>query len=759
MRLLLGGWALLGVLGLVGCVGMAAAGPPAAVEGLPWGEAPVDRLCWSARRAVERGEPERALVQLATILRERPDCVDAQRLRQDVLRTRGRRGRVWNEALARRRERPEDGEAAYLLARVDVDAKRKLAGFEQAAVELPGTVWPWLGLAHTLRLTDRQRALQIYEGLFAASGQHPLVGVAYAASLRSAERWDAAALVYATMRGDRRVSGVAELGLAQVALARDQRGPGWAALLEALRRRPFDPGVQAMLRAWVESSATPDQQQQVLDVLREDGARMRTFAASAGGATMLAALLQRSGQTSAARSVLEARLAERATPDVRRELRRCLLALGDVDGFLARLRADVPRHVVDDERNQLRTRWLALLDGPFAAGDALQSAAQAEALLEALRDVGLLVELERVAALAIARFPGVAGSLAKLQDEARRELAFEAALRRLLYRGYQEGDTADLAEVVERIRKLSQRVLGSDVVGEPKQFYAPLVGEMLDPFGPGLCAHLARYNRHLVLGRRADGTAEALVATRLSVCELPPEEFLELPGRCYEVVGFERAIRPLGGVLGSDLAGVALLNHYLIDHDAVVDWALGLAARRSIARADGEALLRDELPEEAGMDPFDAAWRLTLQSPVADEDLEAAVLAMIRTHERRHLVDSFHYLPIEANLWRGVGLLASFAASPASIEAEMERRAELAALALSEHTELVLAHIVDFYGDPPLPSPHHRGFTQLLEELSAELERLGVAPDLAIPSRWHLLAMQQLRTAAKNLLQDLPREN
>jgi len=77
------------------------------------------------------------------------------------------------------------------------------------------------------------------------------------------------------------------------------------------------------------------------------------------------------------------------------------------------------------------------------------------------------------------------------------------------------------------------------------------------------------------------------------------------------------------------------------------------------------------------------------------------VLDMIRAHERRHLVDSFHYMPIEQHLLRGAGLLLQFGISPGAIEAEMERRAELAALALSPHTELVLAHIVDFYGDPP----------------------------------------------------------
>jgi len=129
---------------------------------------------------------------------------------------------------------------------------------------------------------------------------------------------------------------------------------------------------------------------------------------------------------------------------------------------------------------------------------------------------------------------------------------------------------------------------------------------------------------------------------------------------------------------------------------------------------------------------------------------------MIRDHERRHLVDSFHYMPIESNLLRGAGLLFQFCLSPASIEAEMERRAELAALALSPHTELVLAHIVDFYGDPPLPSPHHKGFSELLEQLHANLLAQGVSPERAAPSRWHELPMAQIRKAALALLAELP---
>ena len=741
---------------LFGCQSADPGMPPRRVGDLPWGDEPAGRLAWSARQAVERGEPESALGVIDDLLRSAPGCVDARRVRQDVLRRRGRRGLLLHEARAAVAARPTDGAARYLLARVEEDPREKLAGFARAASLAPGAVWPWLGLAHTLRGVDRARSLAMYERLYAASGQHPLVGVAYAAALRESERYDAAALVYQAMRGDERVPGVGELGLAQVAAARDRRGEAWGALMAALRLRPYDPGVQALVRGWTETVASRDQRRQVADVLREQGDRLRAYG-SGEGAQALAELLVDSGQLVAARAVLERRVAQRPSPALLRQLRRLLLSMGDVAAFVRQLEVEVPRDVVTAEDNELRGRWLRLLDGPWRAGDPLRDEGTAAGLLDALRDVGMLVEVERCAEAARRRFPDAEPAWQERQDEARRELAFEAGLRRLLYSGYRGGDTSALTVVLGRLRELSRRVLGEDVVGDPAQFTAPLVGEMLDPFsGEGLCAHLARYNRHLVLGRRAGGTVEGLMVTRLSVRELPDVLRQELPGRCFEVIGFDRDVQALGGMLGGDLAGVALLNHFLLDHDAVVDWALGLLQRRRVARADGLALLQDPVPGGVGLDPLDVSWRLCLQSPVADEDLTAAVLDMIRAHERRHLVDSFHYMPIEQHLLRGAGLLLQFGISPGAIEAEMERRAELAALALSPHTELVLAHIVDFYGDPPLPSPHHIGFSRLHEQLRDELIELGVQESEAAPSRWHQLDMALLRTAASRLLDRLP---
>jgi predicted TPR repeat methyltransferase len=657
-------------------------------------------------------------------------------------------------------QHPDDGHAHYLFGRITRDRTAKLAAFETAVRLAPDSVWPWLGLAHTLRSTDRDRALRIYERVQAASSGHPLVAIAYAATLREAGRLDDAARVYTQLQRVPEQAGVAALGLAQVALGKADRSASWRNLLLALAARPFDVGVQSMLAGVVEAGLPDDQVQQVLDVLRADPQAFATVAAG-DGLGLLVPLLQRDGQVQALRSALVAARVDARRPVLRRLQRRLELMVGEVWSFLGMLQADIPRELVAAEPNQVRGRWLALLDGPWLQIDPAAPTQRswnrsiAADLVAALRDVGLLREAELLAASALHTF-GADARCRELLDEVRAELAFESGLRRVLYQGYQDRDGADLDVVLQRLRELSQRVFGRDVVGAPPRFTAPLVGEMCDPFQGPLAEHLARYNKHLVLGRRSGGTAEGLLLVRLSLTDLPDSRQLALPARCFEVVGCDRDVKSLGGVLGGDLAGVALLNHFLIDHDAVREWAAGIADRRRIAAEDGMALTRDPLPAVVGDDPMDAAWRLVLLSPVQDTTLDAAVLDTIRHHERQHLVDAFYYLPVEQNLWRSLGLLFSFAFSPAAIEAEMERRAELASLAVSPHTELVLAHIADFMQDPGLDSPHHRGFQALGRELVAELQALGVAAADSVPSRWHTVPMATVRAAAQRLLGQVP---
>jgi hypothetical protein len=727
--------------------------PTATLVQLPWQAAASDRATLLARNLIERGQGRAALVQLETVLAQNPRHVDAARLRQDVLRERGRLGRLYAEAAAGVAAAPDDGLQHYLLGRIVPEPAVKLAAFERAAALAPELVWPWLGLAHTLRNRDPERALAIYERLFAASDGHPLVGIAYGALLRERGRLDIATEVYRRLQNDARVPGVGDLGLAQIALAKDDRAAAFASTLATLRLRPFDAGSQGLALAWLESGLRDEQIAQLIDVLREEPQRLYAFAAG-DGAAVAATLLERGGQPQAAARLLRELPTRAEQPVLRRQLRRLLLRLGDVRGGLDLLRSDLPLDVVTAEPNRLRSRWLSFLQGPWWQQDPLANGAAAAALLTALRDIGLLVEVELLAEAALLRL-GADPAIAAVRDEVRAELAFEGGLRRLLYQGYANQTPMDLAAMLERVRELSLRVFGRDVVGKPALFSAPLVGEMLDPFAPGLAMHLDRYNKHLVLGRRAAGVVEGLLLTRLSVAELADDALLPLPARCYEVVAQDRDVTARGGVLGGDLAGVALLNHFLIDFDAVREWAGSLLTRRKIAREDQLALLSDPLPDGVGTAPLDAAWRLTLLSPLQDTELLAAVLDTIRQHERQHLVDAFYYLPVEHNALRGLGLLFGFGFSPAAIEGEMERRAELASLACSPHTELVLAHIADFLDSPNFQSPHHRGFGQLAAELNAELQVRGEPAEHCVPSRWHLLDRQKVVAAARALLGQL----
>ncbi|MCR9248227.1 MAG: hypothetical protein NXI31_24620 [bacterium] len=739
---------------LAACTGVTGRRPPGRFEGLPWTAAPVDRTVMHARRLGERGDDDAALELLADVLRRAPRHVDANRVRQDILRRRGRRGLLIHELEAMLTVDSADPLALYLRGRVAFSRQEKLRWFEAAAAAAPGWIWPWLGYAHTLAQTDLERGQVLFDRLYRATASHPLIALAFTPTLLRRGQLQAAADVFRELADDPRVPGLGATGLARVLLTLDDRDGAWRALLEALRERPFDDRVQRLVGSWIDGGASSDQLAELFDVLRVRPGALADFGQGAG-VMPLVRLYERQRQPHAALALLAAAGSNARTPELRRTERRLRLGIGDVAGFLAIVREDVPRDLVAGEANQLRGRWLTLLDGPWMTGDPLETVAQSVALLDAMLRAGFVFEAEQLADLASRRWPE-ATAIGERLHEARLELAFEAGMRRLLYRGYRDEDTATLDEVAERVRELGQRIFDRDVVGQIESFRVPLVGDLLDPFRGLLMAHLAHYNRHLVLGRRAGGVAEGMLLTRLAVTELADDAALPLPGRCYEVLACDRDVRAFQGVVGGDIAGVALLNHYLVDYDAVREWAGAIVERRAIARADGLALVRDPLPEQQGFDPLDVAHRLAVLSPVEDIALDVAVLDTIRHHERQHLVDSFYYLPIEYNLGRSFGLIWQFGLSPALIEGEMERRAELASLAVSPHTALVLSHIVDFLGEPGAESPHHRGFGALARQLSRRFEALGVPAVDAMPSRWHRLDFALVRRAARELLAELP---
>src|SRR5262249_29379813 len=161
------------------------------------------------------------------------------------------------------------------------------------------------------------------------------------------------------------------------------------------------------------------------------------------------------------------------------------------------------------------------------------------------------------------------------------ELQFEAAVRRVLYAGYRGRASGSLEDLLNALRALSIENLGEDVVGRPSLLSFAFIGTVVDPSGPGLPAHLRRYNRYFVLGQRNARAPEGLMLTRVSQRELEPDEDVPVPAGTLEVVGENRLVRSLSGVAGGDLAGAAIFHHYFVDLDAVRRWAGDIAERRA----------------------------------------------------------------------------------------------------------------------------------------------------------------------------------
>ncbi len=546
--------------------------------------------------------------------------------------------------------------------------------------------------------------------------------------------------------------------MAEVLIGTGKRTKAWPHVLTALRERPFDGAVHVGIARLMRDGLPMDGVQELLDVLRADPARLQAFARSSPG--LVASMFRAAGEVDAALALL--RQTQRMTANERRTYRRLLIQSGRVDGFLSDVADGVRQAFLDDEGNQVRDRWRALLSGPWMKqSDPLATSEQSRELVGALLHVGFLHYAELIASKALLRHPpsdansDAPNRLLLMQEEIRKEIAFEAGLRRRIARGYvefaQRRKAATLVQTFENLRKLSMEVLGKDVVGEPKLFELPFVGTLVDSLGPGLPAHLAKYNKHLVLGRRNSRPVEGMILTRLSMRHVDPAQGVPLPARTTEVVGEHRELEPLDQ---GDLAGIALLNHYVIDMDEVRSWAGAIADRRRISREDDGVVLRDPLPEDLDpMAPAGVEWRLALLSPVQDNDLDAAVLDIIRWHEQGHMVDFLYFLPVGIHPLRALALSLRNGLSALSVASEMESRAELVALASSPHTRLVAAHIAGFLGGDSSESPHAKGFRSLVEDLLGELERRGVdSPDLRY---WHRVEPHILRAAARHLLKRL----
>jgi hypothetical protein len=732
---------------------------PRSLVGVPEPGDEAERLLEFAREHFDRGDIAEAVRVTDAVLAEDGTHLCAQRLRQDILRERGRKGVLLVEAEQRLRAHADSPGAHYLRGRIAPAGAPQVPHFERALALEPQFFWAWLGLGWSLRRTEPERALAIYRQLHDLAPDNRLVATNLANALADAGRGPEAAKVYSVLRTLEGGQAVSDLGMARLHVQQDARSLAWAPLLNALRLRPFDAGVRALLEGLMLGGASFDRLEQVRDVLYQDPARLATFLL-AGGRKTLADLFVRLCAPHAARDALTVAGQPPLATRERRLWRRMVLLTGDVATYLADLQATIPASLLRDERNQVRGRWVAVLQaGAHPDADLCGDPVRALELVSALRDVGKLAEADIVATHAIVRLGDGArtAALRDLRDDVRKLLAFEGAVRRVLYEGYALKEPRSLPETFGELRRVALEILGADVVGEPRTFKVPFVGELMDPFGPGLPQHFARYNKHLVFGQRNGMAPEAMLLTRVSLRDVEDDSDVPVPVRAREIVGEEKSIEARTSLVGGDIAGVALIDNYVVDMDAVHDWAESLLRMRRIARQDDLALLADPLPKLGdALDPIDAEWRLAAVAPLSDGQLVDAVLDVIRWHERAHLSDTFYFLPPESNLWRVLGLLLRNSLRATSVEADLEMRAELAALAKSPHTEIVLAHIAGFCNQSLEGfSPHASGFERLARGLQRRLVAAGLSEEQVAVSRWGTLDVAKVRDAARAMLRQL----
>jgi hypothetical protein len=232
------------------------------------------------------------------------------------------------------------------------------------------------------------------------------------------------------------------------------------------------------------------------------------------------------------------------------------------------------------------------------------------------------------------------------------------------------------------------------------------------------------------------------------------------------VVGEGRDIGARGELHGDAVAGAAVHRGYFVNLDVVREWAraIELLARRFPA-GERAAILADPLPpcevgeRDALGDSLGVEHKLALRAlERSEEDLLERLFEIISVHERAHLADAAEFLPLGDHPLRVLAFLLSEGFSPAAVEARLEQRAELVALAGAREADLVLAHVVE-YGIGGHPGAHARGFRRILERfvayLDAHLEEFpGLAPDRSLLQQLHRLSNAEIRAVAAVLARE-----
>lgn len=327
---------------------------------------------------------------------------------------------------------------------------------------------------------------------------------------------------------------------------------------------------------------------------------------------------------------------------------------------------------------------------------------------------------------------------------------------------------------LEPLRAISVKTLGRDEVGASKiedhfPFGALLVTK---PGSPGLPALFDSFGLDLRLGKRTFGPIEAFAIRRAAVRTVNgtvlgrPYEGREVVG---EGLGLFTEIESSGGPFaGATLPGSVIVVLDVVDQAANSYDSEREAMVRDLAAGIGDRWKQQDLPVAADRDArlatdetFDLMRRLVRRAIERDPSpLGPRLLQMVRLHEYGHLADATQLLPFLTQLPRAIGWLLDGGFSIRAIEARLERRAELTAMAEGDDPELSLAAVAQHCEQPLHAPPHSAGFAALAADFSKVMEdesRKGRLPSIdrtrpLFPQAWKL-SREEIRSIARTLAQ------
>jgi tetratricopeptide (TPR) repeat protein len=560
-----------------------------------------------------------------------------------------------------------------------------------------------------------------------------------------------------------------------------------ALLAEAARRAgDFEAAVDLLVSALAVVPESEFYARMLADLVREDadagdGLSRRVAAGlrdvpPLGNAERLALaglIAQRGGRAVEARDAYGAALAAGADPiPVAHDLRRLWASEGRYAEVVEGLFASVPPSLPFAPTNLRRPHWTALRRAGTEAPDASASPAARRALAEALVGVGALAEATSV-------LQGLTSDPAlDLADRIARHVRFRAAVEAEIEDGYRRvgagGDPVEIERVLARMRDLACEFLSdaeAAAFAHPTRGLrrAPVLGALLD-YGADtaspVVAHFRRYGEFLILGQRSGQPTEAIL---LSLASLERGREIRTRCGCYrhdQIVGYDVKMRSFRESQGGGLGGACLPDGLWLDVDSARRSEHHV--RRRLLRDPERVRLAREAPSLLGSGGPEGVFDLGEPAGVGLRLIQRYVercagdgwgsFATLRAHESAHVVELRRHLPIFQGLPETLALVTQGNFCDAHIEAELERRAQLAAVAESPYPDLALAEMIDALPTlARIPEVHDAGYRNGI----ADMVRFVYAHPNRFPQidrRFRILPQldrltnEQLRAAARAVL-------